>query len=49
MAQLVVHAQTVAKAEKKQQKSTIHSYDVLGGAIQVTSGAVLTYDLHFKN
>lgn len=30
------------------KRSTIHSPDVLGGALQVTSGAVLTYDLHFK-
>lgn len=30
------------------KRSTIHSSDVLGGALQVTSGAVLTYDLHFK-
>lgn len=46
MAQLVVYAQTVAN--RKKNKSTIHSSDVLGGALQVTSGAVLTYDLHFK-
>lgn len=35
-------------SSKQKKKSTIHSSDVLGGALQVTSGAVLTYDLHFK-
>lgn len=48
MAELIAFAQKVAKNSKQENKETAHSYVVLAGAIQVTLGAVLAYDLHFK-
>lgn len=36
------------KSKQEKQEGTIHSCVVLGGATQVTLGAALAYDLHFK-
>lgn len=48
MAELITFAQKVAKNSKQENKETAYSYVVHAGATQVTLGAVLAYDLHFK-
>lgn len=47
-ANLVVYTECGKKSKQEKQEYTIHSCVVLGGATQVTLGAVLAYDLHFK-
>lgn len=43
-----IHTESSKKSKQEKQGGTTHSYVVLGGATQVTLGAVLAYDLHFK-
>lgn len=49
MAEFITFAQEVGKKNSKQEnKETACFYVAHAGAIQVTLGAVLAYDLHFK-
>lgn len=47
-ANLVVNKQKVAKRTSKRSKAPSVFCVMLGGATQVTQGAILAYDLHFK-